>query len=324
MTPLALSIGIGTFCLLAAGYQAFFQKQHTAESHVVELADTLSQSPADRQKERIEQHIRLRRRFEKAEGEQPNKWEAWLSQQQTQLERANWPLTAEEWLGVLGIAVALTFFTLFLLLQWLLPIAALLSPVGALLPLGVLKISAWLRKRKAEEQFSEILDDMVNSFKTGYGLNKAIARVAQSFPDPWGTEFGKMAAELSFGAQLDHALHHLSDRMPLADVDLFVTAMLIQKDTGGNMVELLGNLSNACRERFKLKRKISAISAQGKLSATIISFIPVGLLAMIFCLLPGPVTAFVTNPIGIILLVLAGGWMLVGIGVLFKIVQLET
>jgi tight adherence protein B len=107
-------------------------------------------------------------------------------------------------------------------------------------------------------------------------------------------------------------------------VDLFVTALLIQKETGGSMAELLGNLSKTIRDRYKLFQKIGAISAQGKLSAGIVCVVPFLLCAIMFAFLPEAMMKFVTNPIGIVLLTLAGFWMICGIAVLFKIVQIEV
>jgi tight adherence protein B len=133
-----------------------------------------------------------------------------------------------------------------------------------------------------------------------------------------------MAAEMNLGASMEDALYGLSSRVPSPDVDLFVTALLIQKETGGSLAELLGNLSHTIRDRYKLFQKVGAISAQGKLSAGIVCCVPFILCAIMYLFLPGPMIQFVTNPIGIVLLVIAGFWMCCGIGVLYKIVQIEV
>jgi tight adherence protein B len=192
------------------------------------------------------------------------------------------------------------------------------------LPYFYLNIRVWLRLKKADEQFADVLDALVNCFKTGYGFSRAIQVIAENYDDPWGTEFNKMGMEMNLGAVQEDCLSNLSSRIPTADVDLFVTALIIQKETGGNMAELLGNLSKTCRERYKLYRKVGAISAQGKLSAFIVICIPFGLMTMMYLFLPEAVVKFVTNPIGIVFMVLAGIWMCMGIGVLFKIVQIEV
>jgi tight adherence protein B len=218
--------------------------------------------------------------------------------------------------------------TLVIAVLWLLgqpPILAILAGVGAFqLPGVFIKLKAFLRMKKGADQFADVLDTMVNCFKTGYGFSRAVQQVADQFEDPWRTEFGKMAAEMALGAQMEDALNNLASRMPLPDVDLFVTAMVIQRETGGNLAELLGNLSNTCRDRYKLFRKIGAITAQGKLSAMVVGSVPFLLMAMMFMFMPEPTTEFATHPIGIVLLVLAGIWMMMGIGVLFKLVSIKV
>lgn len=240
------------------------------------------------------------------------------------LERANLLIKNTEFFifclgsGVLGFVIAMFGFKLF-------PILAVLIAIPCIgLPVLLLKLKIILRMMKAEQQFSDVLDTMVNSFKTGFGFNRAIQQIADNFDDPWGTEFGKMCAEMNLGATHESVLYSLSKRVPLPDVQLFVTALVIQKETGGNMAELLSILSNTCRDRFKLKRKVAAISAQGKLSAGIICCVPFFLMLIIYTFLPEPVTKFVTNPIGIIIMSVMGVWMMFGVGVLFKIAHIEV
>ncbi len=240
------------------------------------------------------------------------------------LERANMRVRAAEYILLsLGVGFVALLMAIFVLAMN--PFLGFIVGVsGTGLTFLFLKIKIWLRMRKAEAQFADVLDALVSCFKTGFGFNRAIQQIADGFDDPWGTEFGKMVAEMNLGANQEMTLLNLARRIPTTDVDLFVTALIIQKDTGGNMSELLGNLSHTCRERFKLKRKVSSISAQGKLSAGIVTAIPFGLMGIIYLFLPEPVTKFVTNPFGIVILVVTGVWMLIGIGVLFKIVQVEV
>ncbi len=240
------------------------------------------------------------------------------------LERANLLIKTTEFLmiclatGVAGVLVSWLVFQLY-------PLLAVLIGVPCLgLPIIFLKLKILLRTMKAEEQFADVLDTMVNSFKTGFGFNRAVQQIAENFDDPWGTEFAKMSAEMNLGANQESALYSLAKRLPLPDVQLFVTALIIQKETGGNMAELLSILSNTCRDRFKLKRKVAAISAQGKLSAGIICCVPFFLMGVIYTFLPEPVMKFVSNPIGIVIMVVMGTWMAFGIGILFKIAHIEV
>jgi tight adherence protein B len=246
-----------------------------------------------------------------------------LAQLEMMLERANLLIKPQEFFLLClaaGVAVGMVAFSA----SQPFPLAVLLGGGGCFLPLLFLKLKIWMRMAKGGEQFADVLDTMVNCFKTGYGFNRAVQVIADNYDDPWGTEFGKVAMEMTLGATQEDVLNSLSQRMPSPDVDLFVTALLIQKETGGNMAELLGNLSRIVRERYKLFRKVGAISAQGKLSAGIVICVPFLLLGMMSLFLPGPVHDFVTNPIGIALLCVAGVWMFFGIVVLWKMVQIEV
>jgi tight adherence protein B len=151
-----------------------------------------------------------------------------------------------------------------------------------------------------------------------------VQQVALNYKDPWGTEFQKMVVETSLGATLEEVLSRLCRRVPNPDVDLFATCVLIQKETGGNMTELLANLSQTCRERFKLFRKISAITAQGKLTAVIICLVPFIIMAFMYLFMSEAVLEFLQNPIGWVILGAALIWMSIGAGVLWKLVQVDV
>jgi tight adherence protein B len=148
--------------------------------------------------------------------------------------------------------------------------------------------------------------------------------VADNFGDPWGTEFNKMAVETSLGSATDDLLMNLQRRIPTPDVDLFVASLLIQKDTGGNLAEMLGNLSNTCRERQKLNRKVSAISAQGKLTAGIVAMVPLVIMGLMYTLTGDSVINFLSILIGQIIMGAAVVWMLIGFVVLWKMVQIDV
>jgi tight adherence protein B len=299
-------------------YKTVLEKQVQAQEHIQELLgrnQTVGINPITGK-----EHDSILKKRKKSKGNSSSR----IEQLEIKLERANLLITAKEFLLIcLGSAVlgGLIFYLCF-------GQNVVLSVFGGLgsglLPYAYLLVRIMLRMKKAAAQFSDVLDAMVNAFKTGFGFSRAVQMVADNFDDPWGTEFGKMAAEMNLGSSQEDALYNLTHRVPSPDVDLFVTALLIQKETGGSMSELLGNLSKTIRDRYKLFQKIGAISAQGKLSAGIVCVIPFLLCGIMFVFLPDAMMKFVTNPIGIILLTLAGFWMVCGIAVLFKIVQIEV
>lgn len=304
-------------CLIMGCYKTFLEKQVQARERIQSLLSDpqkAARAPLPRDQENL-----LKRR-KKNKDAPPTR----VEQIEIRLERANILITVKEFVLIsLGVGAAASIIVWLLFGQNLF-FAFLAAAVGGLVPHGFVLLKGMLRMKKAAAQFADILDGMVNAFKTGFGFSRAVHMVAENFDDPWGTEFAKMAAEMNLGASMEDALYSLTTRIPSPDVDLFVTALLIQKETGGSMAELLGNLSKTIRDRYKLFHKVNAISAQGKLSAGIVSCVPFVLCGIMFLFLPGPMIKFVTNPIGIALLGLAGFWMLCGIGVLYKIVQIEV
>lgn len=314
---ISLVPGASVAFLIIGLYKTFLEKQVQAQEHIQEL---LGKQKSNVNPLTGRDHDSILKKRKKSKNAQPSR----IDQLEIKLERANLLITANEFLLIcMGCAVLVGLIVHFCFGQnWLLSILG--GFCGAILPYGYLLLRIMLRMKKAAAQFSDVLDAMVNAFKTGFGFSRAVQMVADNFDDPWGTEFGKMAAEMNLGASQEDALYSLANRIPSPDVDLFVTALLIQKETGGSMAELLGNLSKTIRDRYKLFQKIGAISAQGKLSAGIVCFVPFLLCGIMFTFLPNAMMKFVTNPIGIVLLVLAGFWMICGIGVLFKIVQIEV
>jgi tight adherence protein B len=303
------------FLIYLGVYKLTLEKTVKARENIQQLLRDPKQAAPGQARYRQQQEVILKRR--------PKDEKSFLYRLEIKLERANLLVKPQEFLGIgVGLALVAALFTYFIGQSIF---AVLIAGVaGFFLPQLYLTVRIWLRLQKAGEQFADVLDAMVNCFKTGYGFNRAVQVVADNFEDPWGTEFGKMSGEMSLGATQEDALFSLSGRIPSPDVDLFVTALLIQKETGGNMAELLGTLSKTVRERYKLFRKVGAISAQGKLSAGIVICVPFFLMGMMYLFLPEPVMDFVTHPIGIVLMCLAGFWMACGIGVLFKIVQIEV
>jgi len=151
-------------------------------------------------------------------------------------------------------------------------LAALLCGVG--LPIMVLRSLRQRRRNKFEEQLPEAIDIMVRGLKAGHPLPVAIAMVAREMDDPIGTEFGLTGDELTYGLDLDGAMSQMSARVGQDDFALVVTAICIQAKTGGNLSELLGNLSKVLRARVKMRRRVRAVTAEGRMSAIGLSLLP--------------------------------------------------
>lgn len=151
-------------------------------------------------------------------------------------------------------------------------LAALLCGIG--LPIMVLRHLRKRRRKKFEEQLPEAIDIIVRGLKAGHPLPIAIAMVAREMDDPIGTEFGLTGDEMTYGLDLDGAMNQMSARVGQDDFALVVTAICIQAKTGGNLSELLGNLSKVLRTRVKMRRRVTAITAEGRLSAIGLSLLP--------------------------------------------------
>src|SRR5256885_5056592 len=181
-----------------------------------------------------------------------------------------------------------------------------------------------MRKRghgKFAAQFPDAMDIIVRSLRAGHPVPVAVGLVAQEMPDPIGTEFGIAADEITYGADVETAMRNLSFRVGQEDLPLFVTAVAIQGSTGGNLSEILENLSSTIRQRFKMRRKIRALAAEGKFSAFFLSGLPVAIFFLLGMVAPdfyGSVWDHQVTKVG---LGLAGLWMAVGDLVMYRMVN---
>jgi len=148
--------------------------------------------------------------------------------------------------------------------------------------------------------------------------------VSREAPEPTSGEFRTTFEEQNFGLPLRDALSNLAERVPLVDVRFFITALLIQKDTGGNLAELLDELSRLIRERFRIHREVQIKTAQGRLTAIILIALPVGMLLMMRIVNPSYVNVLFNDPIGLKLLAGAAILQVIGSAILWKIVHIEV
>jgi tight adherence protein B len=200
---------------------------------------------------------------------------------------------------------------------------ALLAAVFAalVLPLMVLKFLRGRRQKKFSSQFPDAIDVITRSLRAGHPVPIAVGMVAREMPDPVGSEFGIVVDEVTYGADLESALRNLYFRVGTDDLPLFVTAVAIQGSTGGNLGEILENLSRVIRERFKMRRKIRALAAEGRASAMILSSLPIGMFAMIQFVVPNFYGSIWNEDLTKIVLALAAAWMGVGNLIMFRMVN---
>ncbi|MEY9558939.1 type II secretion system F family protein [Sinorhizobium fredii] len=226
--------------------------------------------------------------------------------------------------SLFGIASAMCVW---LMVQFLVPMNLVRIPVFLLVCLLIPALIVWRtrakRIRKFAEKLPEALDVANRSLSAGHPLQAAIALVAREMPDPIGTEFGLLSDELTYGVTLDDALMNLNDRVGVEDLNLLAISLSVQAGTGGNLLEILQNLSKTLRDRFMLKAKVKSISAEGRITAIFMSIYPFLLFGMIRTLAPTYFDPVWDSGYGTIIVTALLVVMAIGNVILYKMVHFE-
>jgi len=190
--------------------------------------------------------------------------------------------------------------------------------LAAIFPVMALRTLRNRRHKLFGMQLPEALELITRSLKAGHPVPVAISMVAREMPDPIGTEFGVVADEVTYGSDLVSALHSLHERVGHEDLPLFVTAVSIQSSSGGNLREILDGLSATIRERGKLKRKVRAISTEGRMSAYILTAVPALLFVGIMVMMPSFYESVWGEAKTWYLLAGSITWLMIGNAMMFK------
>ena len=187
----------------------------------------------------------------------------------------------------------------------------------------------WLRRLrtkrllKFEEQFPEGIDLIARALRAGHTFQTGLLMVADEIPAPVGTEFRLLYDRQNFGMPIPEALRSFAERVPLLDAKFFATAVLTQRDAGGNMAEVLDNLSSVIRDRFKIKRQVHVISAHGRITGWVLAGLPPSLATIFMVLSPKHMQTLFNDPLGRDMLIVAVLLQLVGTVIIRKIVNIE-
>jgi tight adherence protein B len=192
---------------------------------------------------------------------------------------------------------------------------------GLIVPFGVLRYLRARRVKAFSMQFPDAIDVVVRSLRAGHPVPVAIGMVSREMPDPVGSEFGIAADEITYGSDLETAMRNLAFRVGQDDLPLFVTAVAIQSTTGGNLREILDNLSKIIRLRIKMRRKVTALSSEGRFSALFLSGLPILLFFIIQLVSPDFYGSVWDDPLTHTVLAITGGWMIAGNIVMFKMIN---
>jgi tight adherence protein B len=260
-------------------------------------------------------------------------WGANLSRE---LARADLPLKPSEFLAIrlaalVGVPVGMIVLSPFVPafgnpLAWLVGVA-----VGFFLP------RIWLNRRKSQrlKKFNGALADTItllaNSLRAGSSFLQSVEMVVRESEPPMSTEFGRVIREINLGLTLEQALNNMTRRVRSDDLDLMVTAIVIQAQVGGNLAEILDSIAYTIRERVRIKGEIRTLTAQGRMSGYVVGFLPIALLAIISVLSPdfvGPMfetpPEVLGLPAGMLLLALGGLMMTIGFVLIRRIVSIEV
>jgi tight adherence protein B len=195
---------------------------------------------------------------------------------------------------------------------------------AAVVPVKWVARRARARVRLFEEQFPECLEFISRSMRAGHAFSVSLEMVHKEFSEPLAGEFRRTFEEQHLGQPLDIVLKKMAIRMPLLDTQFFVSAVLLQKRTGGNLAELLDKLADIIRQRFKLRARIRAISAQGLMSGRILACIPAAVGCLMFIVNPTYARFFIDDPAGHEMLAGAFALQIIGYMIIKKIVTFEV
>ncbi len=205
-----------------------------------------------------------------------------------------------------------------------LPMPFLAAALAAVLPLAYVSVRRRRRLRRFEEHFPEALDLLNRAIRAGHAFTTGLGMIATEAPEPIAGEFRTTFEEQNFGLPLRDVLQNLCDRVPLIDVRFFVTALLIQKETGGNLSEILDNLSHVIRDRFRIYREVRVKSAHGRLTASILIALPPVMIFSLRLINPHYMNVLFEDKIGPWVLWGAATLQIVGSALLWKIVHIEV
>ncbi len=180
------------------------------------------------------------------------------------------------------------------------------------------------RQRKFQRQLPEALDLIARALRAGHTFQVGLKMVGEEFADPMGAEFDKTLAEINFGAGVADALKNLARRVDCADLHFFVIAILIQRETGGNLAEIAENIANLIRKRFELQDRVRALAAEGKLSAIILFALPFFLALALSVVNPKYLGVLFTDPIGRWMVGMAAVIMVIGALVIKKMIHIRV
>jgi tight adherence protein B len=222
-----------------------------------------------------------------------------------------------------SLCLAALFFFLTNLVTRLPLLGFFMALVGAGVPFTYVRWARSRRMLKFEENFPEAIDLLSRALRAGHALTTGLGMVADEIPPPVGEEFRLLFDQQNYGLPLPDALRNFAARIPILDARFFVTAVLTQREAGGNLSEVLDNLASIIRDRFRVKRQVRVISAHGRITGWVLALLPPSLAMAFVVLTPDNYRRFYNDPLGIQMIVGALLLQILGVLVIRRIVNIE-
>jgi tight adherence protein B len=213
----------------------------------------------------------------------------------------------------------------FLVAQWPLPLAlrAGVALLFSMIPLVLVRRARARRLAHIEEQLPEAADFIARALRAGHSFTNVLQIVGNELPEPLSGEFRIAREEINYGVPMSEALHNLAARIPLTDLRYLIIAILIQRETGGNLAEILGNISQIIRGRLKLAAQVRVLSAEGRMSAWVLGLLPFGVAGVLLLINPNYIKPLWTDPTGIRMLWYALVMIVFGVMWLRKVIRIR-
>jgi tight adherence protein B len=257
----------------------------------------------------------------------------YMARVEENLARADIPMRPTEYLLMRGVLVLMGYLVGRYVLGYL-HSGLILAVAGFIAPILFVRTHQNRRRSKFVRQLADALMLLTNSLRSGYGFLKGLELVAKEMGDPISKELNRMLREVNLGTTVDDALLNLGKRMNSQDLDIVIGAYLVQKDVGGNLTEIMEKVAETIRERLRIQGDVRVLTTQGKLSGFVVGFMPVVVFLILILTAPdyfsvmfGPPTQNIVGydiPMGVLLMIGAVIWQLIGAYMIYKIVSVKV
>ena len=246
----------------------------------------------------------------------------WSRLMEHKLVQAGLLLRSSEFM-VICLGSALLGAVLFLVFSGSTLLCLLGGVIGFGIPLMILSLKIEKRKKAFNDQLGDTIVLIANALRTGYSFMQAIEMVSREMPQPISEEFAGVLKEMNLGVVTEEALNNMAKRVNSEDLDLVITAVLIQRQVGGNLAVVLDSIASTIRERIKIKGQIKTLTAQGKISGLIVGLLPIVIGSIMYLLNPEYIKILFVHPTGKMMLVAGAVSQLIGIMVIRKIINID-